>query len=127
MKAKTSNWCLQLIVIALVLSFGFTARAESARDELTHAYHLLKKADHDYDGHREKAMEQVRSAAADLGLDLGGDLDDHERQWHSDEQMKEARRLLRDARDKLEDHDRNRVADRVDKAINEIDDALKVH
>jgi len=39
-------------------------------------------------------------------------------------QMREARRLLADARGKLEQHDRDRVADRVDKAIHEVDDAL---
>jgi hypothetical protein len=126
MKHIPRKFCISVAVVAFLLSFGLTAHAESAKDELTHAYHLLKKADHDYDGHRQKAMEAVRSAAADLGVELGGELDDHEYQWHSDEQMKEARRLLRDARDKLEEHDRDRVADRVDKAIHEIDAALEV-
>ena len=126
MKAKSRLLRLSTAVIALLFAFGVAAHAEPPRDELAHAYHLLKKADHDYDGHRVKAMEEVKAAAADLGVELGGDLDKHEWQWHSDEQMKEARRLLRDAREKLEAHDRDRVADRVDRAIKEINAALEV-
>jgi hypothetical protein len=123
---KTSRLFVQMAAIALILSFGFSAYAEPPRDELIHAYHLLKKADHDYDGHREKAMEAVKAAGNDLGLELGGDLPDRERQWKSDDQLIEARRLLRDARDKLEAHDRDRVADHVEKAIKEINAALDV-
>jgi hypothetical protein len=40
--------------------------------------------------------------------------------------LTEARRLLHEARDKLEAHDRDRVADHVDHAIHELDAALKV-
>jgi protein-tyrosine-phosphatase len=126
MKHIPRKFCISIAVIAFLFSFGLAAHAEPPRDELAHAYHLLKKADHDYDGHRVKAMEEVRVAASDLGIELGGDVDDHERQWHSDEQMKEARRLLRDAKDKLEAHDRDRVADHVEMAIKEINAALDV-
>lgn len=116
---------LQLATIALVFSFALSAYAEPPRDELVHAYHLLKKADHDYDGHRVKAMEAVQAASHDLGLDVGGELPDKERQWKSDDQLIEARRLLRDARQKLEARDRDRVADHVDTAVKEINAALK--
>ncbi len=126
MKHISGKFFISVAVIAFLFSFGLAAHAEPPRDELAHAYHLLKKADHDYDGHRVKAMEEVKAAASDLGIELGGELDDHEYQWHSDEQMKEARRLLRDAREKLEAHDRDRVADRVEKAIQEITAALEV-
>jgi hypothetical protein len=122
----TSRLYTQLAAIALILSFGFSASAEPPRDELVHAFHLLKKADHDYDGHRVKAMEAVEAAGRELGLELGGDLPDRERQWKSDDQLIEARRLLREARDKLEDRDRDRVAAHVERAIKEIDTALNV-
>jgi hypothetical protein len=71
-------------------------------------------------------MEAVEAAGHDLGLELGGDLPDRERQWKSDDQLIEARRLLRDSRDKLEAHDRDRVASHVEKAIKEINAALDV-
>ena len=127
MKNTSRSLLLSIVAIALVLSFGLRAYAEPPRDELVHAFHLLKKADHDYDGHREKAMKAVEAAGHDLGLELGGDLPDVERQWKSDAQMAEARRLLREARDKLEARDRDRVADRIQKAIDEINAALAVH
>jgi hypothetical protein len=123
----TSRLYLQIAAIAMILSFGISAYAEPPRDELVHAFHLLKKADHDYDGHRVKAMEAVEAAGRDLGLELGGDLPDRERQWKSDDQLIEARRLLREARDKLEARDRDRVAAHVEKAIKEINAALAVH
>jgi hypothetical protein len=56
---------------------------------------------------------------------LEGDFPEREHQWKSDEQLTEARRLLKDARDRLESQDRERVASRVDKAIEEIDLALR--
>ncbi len=117
---------LKIAAIALALSFGLSAHAESARDELVHAFRLLKKADHNYGGHRVAAMNEIEAASRDLGLEVGGDLQEHERQWHSDEQLTEARRLLHESRDKLEHRDRDRVADHVEKAIQEIDTALRV-
>jgi hypothetical protein len=125
MKATSRKLFLQLTAILVILTFGLRAHAEPPRDELVHAYHLLKKADHDYDGHREKAMKEVEAAGHDLGLELGGDLPDRERQWKSDEQLTEARRLLREAREKLEARDRDRVADRIQHAIDQINAALK--
>jgi hypothetical protein len=115
-----------MIVAVLTLAFGLRAYAETPREELVHAFHLLKKADHDYAGHRVKAMGEVEIAGKALGLELGGEAPERERQWKSDEQLAEARRLLREARDKLERRDRDRVAEHVDIAIKEIDAALKV-
>jgi hypothetical protein len=100
--------------------------AETPREELVHAYHLLKTADHDYAGHRAKALGEVETAGKALGLKLEGDLPTKERQWKSDEQITEARRLLQAARDQLEVRDRDRVATHVDIAVKEIDAALKV-
>lgn len=115
------------MVIALAFSFGIRAQAESARDELIHAYHLLKRADGDYAGHRVEAMHQVEAAGKDIGLALDGDAPGGEQQWKSDRKLREARRLLHDARNRLEDRDRDRAAAHVDGAIHEIDMALKVN
>src|SRR5579863_4672268 len=107
MKNSSRSWFMTMTVAAAVLTFGTRAFAETPREELVHSYRLLSKANSDYAGHRVKAMDDVSAAAKDLGLDLTGDLSAGERQWKSDEQMKEARRLLKEASDKLEKRDRD--------------------
>lgn len=126
MKRTIRNKYLQIGAIALAMTFGLRAYAETPREELVHAFHLLKTANHDYAGHRVKAMGEIEAAGKDLGMELGGDLPERERQWKSDEQLVEARRLLRESRNKLEKRDRDRVAAHVDVAMKEIDEALKV-
>jgi hypothetical protein len=126
MKLTSPLLYLKLAVVGLAVTIGATAYAETPREELAHAYRLLERADHDYEGHRVVAMREVEAAGKDLGIVLKGDLPDRERQWKSDEHMAEARRLLRHAREKLEERDRLRVAERVDKAIKELDVALKI-
>jgi hypothetical protein len=126
MKPSSRSLYLQIVAIVVALSFGLAAYAESPREEVAHAFHLLKKADRDYDGHRVKAMAEVEAAGHALGLELGGEIPDRERQWKSDAQLMEARRLLKEARNKLEREDRDRVAERLDKAIKEIDIALEI-
>ena len=111
----------------MALSFGARAYAENPRDEVVHAYHLLKTADRDYDGHREAAIKDVQIAGDKLGLSLDTfEFPQTERQWKSDQKLSEARRLLQDASGKLEDRDRDRAAASVDKAVKEIDHALEV-
>lgn len=126
MKRKTHLLCLQIAALLAVLSFGLHAYAEGPREELKHAYHLLKTADHDYAGHRVVAMHAIEEAGHELGMDLGGEVSDHERQWKSDARVREAGRLLRHARDNMENHDRTRVAEKIETAIKEVDEALKV-
>jgi len=126
MRGKLHFKHLLIGAVALGLSLGISAHAETSREEMVHAFHLLKKANHDYGGHRVKAMHELEVAGRDLGLEMGGDLPERERQWKSDEQLIEARRILREARDKLEARDRDHAADRIEHAIKEIDTALEV-
>ena len=126
MKVTSRLKYVQIAAVGLALSFGVRAYAETPRQELVHAYVLLNHADHDYDGHRVKAMKEVEAAGKALGLDLKSRRpSEHERQFKSDEKVAEARRLLREARDKLEAKDRDRVAARLEKSLAEIDAALK--
>jgi len=127
MKRTTRLLYLQIIAVAAVFSFGLRAFAEPPRDELVHAYWLLKTANADYHGHRAEALHAVEAAGKGLGMKLEGGLPERERQWKSDAQLQEAGRLLRDARDKLEEHDRQKVADHVEHAIKEVDAALRAH
>ena len=117
---------LKLAAVGLALSLGVSAYAETPREEIAHAYVLLKHAKADYDGHRGKAMKELEIVGESLGLKLEGHGSEHESQWKSDEQVAEARRLLREARDKLEARDRDRAAAHVEKAIKETDAALRV-
>lgn len=126
MQSSSRSRYIQIVAIVLALSFGVRAYAETPREELAHAYILLKLANADYAGHRVKAMKELETAGKDLGLSLEGRGSEHERQLKSDEQVAEARRLLREARDKLEARDRDRAAAHLEKAIAEIDAALKV-
>ena len=126
MKKATRSFYLPIVAIALALSFGFSAYAETPRESLVHAYRLLKRADHDYDGHRVKAMEHIEMAGKAIGLELAGDLEHKEAQWKSDKQLTEARKLLHLAARKLEKADRDRAADHVEQAIKELNIALKI-
>jgi hypothetical protein len=141
MKINCRLLCVSFFVALLTLAFGSSAcaqplsaqplsaekpRPETPREEIAHAFRLLKKADRDYAGHRVKAMAEVEVAGKALGLELTGEIADKEKQWKSDEQVTEARRLLREARDKLEKKDRDIVAEHVDIAVKELDEALKV-
>jgi hypothetical protein len=124
MKRTKRLFYLQIAAVTAVLSFGVRAFAEPPRDELVHAYWLLKTAKADYHGHRAEALHAVENAGKDLGLELKGGVPERERQWKSDAQLQEAARLLHDARDKMEERDRKRAAEHLEHAIKEVDAAL---
>jgi hypothetical protein len=118
--------CLQILVPVLVLAFGLRAYAEPPREELAHAYVLLKLANNNYGGHKAAALQELETAGHDLGLDLKGRGSEHERQLKSDQLVAESSRMLREARDKLEARDREHVAAHLEKAIHELNEALQV-
>ena len=71
---------------------------------LREAYGLLSVADHDYKGHRIKAMKEIEVAAKHLGISLRGDGKGHERQGTSDAQLRAAAALLQQAGGGLRGH-----------------------
>ncbi|HEX4263935.1 MAG TPA: hypothetical protein VH597_06310 [Verrucomicrobiae bacterium] len=125
MKTTHRSWYLQIAAFAVTLSFGASAYAETPREEVAHAYVLLKIAKSDYHGHKGEAIKQLELVGHDLGLDLHGGGSEHERQLKSDELLSEAGNMVHEARNKLEARDRDRAAAHLDKAIQEIDEALK--
>lgn len=127
MRNTPRSWCLHSAAAVLAMSLATAAHAETPREEIAHAYVLLAHADADYAGHRANAMKILSAVGKDLGLHLQGDAPETERQWKSDRKLLEARRMLREAREKLEVEDRNRAAARVEKAIRELDAALKTN
>jgi hypothetical protein len=119
---------VKILAVVIALSFAASVHAETAREEIAHAYKLLKSADRAYGGHRTNAIHELEVAAADIGLDLGGAAGPgHELQWKSDEKVSEAQKLLRDARIKLEARDRDRVTAHLQKAIEELNAALEAN
>jgi hypothetical protein len=96
-------------------------------DMLHRAYRILATGDHDYHGHRAEAMKQVKKAADLLGLDLKGDDKDREKQFLSDDKLREARGLLQNVLGASEVKDQGHITKHINAAIKEINTALKVH
>jgi hypothetical protein len=103
---------------------GFSDSREAG--ELHQAYRILATGDHDYKGHRAKAMEQVKKAADLLGVDLRGDDKDKEKQVLSDDRLREARGYLENVLGASEVKDQKHIADHINAAIKQIDVALSI-
>ena len=121
-----TNRLLAVFMAALLLGFGSQAYAGTPREDLVQAYVLLKAANNNYAGHRVNALKELEDAAHDLGLELKSGGGQHQRQMTSDAQVAEAGRILHDVRHRLDARDRDHAAAHVDRAIHEIDEALRV-
>jgi len=74
----------------------------SSTGPLPEAYRLMASADHDYHGHRARAMREVKDAARLIGLSVTGERvssngAEHEAQGASDGQLRRAQSLLEGA------------------------------
>src|SRR5215469_12043255 len=125
MKTTSRSLYSKIAAIAVVLCFGLAAYAESPREELAHAYYLLKSANADYGGHRAKALHELGSAGEELHMELKGGVPEGERQWHSDKQLEEARRLIADVNERMEERDRQHISHHLEASMKEIDLALR--
>jgi hypothetical protein len=103
---------------------SFRDRPEA--DMLRRAYQILATGDHDYKGHRAKAMQEVEEAGRMLDMDLHGDLKDHKPQFLSDDKMREAKGLLEHVLDASEVKGQERISKHVRGALDEIHIALDV-
>jgi hypothetical protein len=102
------------------VAFSDGAEARRLRD----AYRILATGDHDYRGHRVKAMHQIEAAGKLLGMDIAGDLKDRTPQPLSDDILRNAQDLIRTVRNSAEVKDQERVTRHLDNAIAELDAAL---
>jgi hypothetical protein len=106
------------------VAFSDTAEAEMLR----RSYWILDSADKDYDGHRVKAMKQIKEAARMLGLDLNfGDDRSRERQVWSDDRLRTADDLLSHVLNAAEVKGQPRISAHVSEAMNQISVALSIH
>lgn len=130
MNIKLPRLLIGLAVVVLSLSFSTTLRAQSPPPPyppavpglLNQAYAALSVADHDYKGHRVRAMKQIEAAAKELGFTLAGNGHGHEQQVVSDDQLRTAQGLLRQAVSGLA----GRAQEHVQKAIEQISVALSI-
>jgi hypothetical protein len=108
---------------------GFQAvafRDSAEADLLRHAYRTLATGDHDYNGHRIKAMHAVEAAAKLLGMDVAGDLKDRTPQKLSDEKLREAQSQITQVLGAAEVKGQKRVVKHLNLAVEEINTALSV-
>ena len=95
-------------------------------DLLRQAYDILETGDHDYQGHRIKAMHEIRAAAKHLGVTLRGDEKDKVKQALSDERLRAARTLLEQVKISGSAKSQRRIVWRIEDAIKEINTALAI-
>lgn len=93
---------------------------------LRDAYNTLSLADHDYMGHRRKAMHHLDQAAHLLGGDFSGDGKGHEPQKLSDAQLTAVKASLEKLRGSIATQGRPKLLNQVDDAIKEIAIALTI-
>jgi hypothetical protein len=107
--------------------FQPVAFSDSAEAGMLHrAYRILATGDHDYKGHRVKAMRQIEAAAKLLGLDLSGDLKDRQPQVLSDDKLREASGLLSNVLGSAEVKNEKRISKHITEAINQLGIALSI-
>jgi hypothetical protein len=93
---------------------------------LRNAYHILATGDHDYKGHRVRAMHAVEEAGKLLDMDLAGDLKDRTPQPLSDDKMREAQGLITQVLGAAEVKDQKRITRHLNEAINQIKTGLSI-
>ena len=103
---------------------GFSDTAEA--DSLRRAYRILATGDHDYKGHRVRAMHAVEAAGKMLGMDLAGDLKDRTPQVLSDDKLREAQGLITTVLGASEVKDQKRITKHLHEAVNQINTALSI-
>jgi hypothetical protein len=91
---------------------------------LQNAYVLLSQANHDYDGHRVKAMQSIHKAALLLKVNLQSKGDVHEDQSTSDGKLQEAQKLVKQARTFATGKATRKFLKHLDTAIGHLSTAL---
>jgi len=114
-----------VLVAAGALLFGGQTYAAGPRDDIVRAYFLVKMSNNNYSGHRGAALKELEIVGRELGLDLRSRGQNQQPQVQSDSQMAEAFQILREAQAKLDARDREHEAGHLEKALREIDLALK--
>jgi hypothetical protein len=114
-----------LAVAALAANRPQTPAANGSEISLLqNAYTLLSTANHDYDGHRVKAMKSVRAAAMQLRVSLQGEMHGNEQQATSDAQLRQAQKMLQQVRSAAAERKQRRLVKHLDTALEHLSAAL---
>ena len=103
---------------------GFNESAEA--DLLRNAYHILATGDHDYNGHRARAMHAIEAAARLVGLDLKGDGQDKVVQSLSDDRLRDAKAMVERASRASSLTGHRDIHKHLSSAVRELDTALQM-
>jgi hypothetical protein len=118
--------CYATLLAALMLIFSLVtsghAQTSGSFTLLDDAYATLAQADHDYKGHRVKAMKQIELAIQELGGKISGKGRGHESQGTSDAQLRAAQGLLQQAAGGLS----QKALKHVNAAVEQINIALSI-
>jgi len=99
---------------------------------LTQAYSTLASADHDYQGHRVKAMHAIRKAARLMGSKIAGDGKaqgkgkGQEQQTLSDSQLRSVQGMLQQVRGSVSGRKQQLVVQHINEAIQHLSTALSI-
>src|SRR5947209_8407182 len=93
---------------------------------LRQAYAYLESGDHDYKGHRAKALHAVGAACKALGLPTKGDGKNKEAQRYSDNLLVAARNQLALIEPQAKSLQQDKVLEHIHTAMHEIDLAIEV-
>jgi hypothetical protein len=126
MKRCLPSLLLALLVLAFSSNAALAAQPMTELEMLRAAYKTLAHADHDYQGHRVKAMHAIEAACDKLGTDIRGDGKAKETQPTSDNQLKDALAMLQQARTSAADSNQDAVVHHLDVAIKELGIALSI-
>jgi hypothetical protein len=132
MSARFGTWCGGIASLFLLLAFSAPLAAQSQGNnaaelgQLRQAYATLSLADHDYKGHRVKAMHAIEAACDLLGTNIRGDGKDREKQSISDSELRQAQALVQQACNLATQQNQRKVAAHLNKAIKEISIALSI-
>ena len=121
---------LIMLVVVGAVCLCVPAFAGSPKDAeingLRNAYIGLVRGDHDYKGHRARALKHVETAAQHLGLNISGDGKARQPQKNSDADLAGARAALVPVLDIAKSQGQPLIEKEVAAAIKEIDIALKI-
>jgi hypothetical protein len=113
---------LATILLAFGLVTSVHAQSTASITLLDDAYATLAQGNHDYKGHRVRAMKQIDAALGEIGAKVSGKGRNHEPQGTSDAQMRAAESLLQEARPGLS----GKALKHVENAIAQINDGLAI-